>query len=465
MIRPLSRKRSYEINMCEGPIFKKIIAFALPLVCSGILQLLFNAADIIVVGRFSGNHALAAVGSTSSLINLLINLFIGVSIGANVLVGRYYGAQDYDNIEDSVHTAIATACLFGVIMVFIGGVAAQPMLQLMGTPDNVIDLSVLYMRIYFVGMPSFMIYNFGAAILRSVGDTRRPLYFLFVSGVINVVFNLFFVIACHLGVAGVALATILSETISAILILMSLHQNEGALRLNFKKLKIHKDKLIQMLKIGLPAGLQGTIFSVSNVLIQSSVNSFGDIVMAGNTAASNLEGFVYTAMNAVYQTALSFTSQNIGAKKYERIDKILLQCLFTVTVIGLFMGIGAYLFAQPLLSLYTDSKEVIEYGIIRLGIICVPYFLCGIMDVFVGSLRGLGYSIMPMLVSFSGACLFRMIWIFTVFTVNHTLFTLYISYPISWFLTAFIHCICYLIVRRKFINLKNTATDDPVSIA
>lgn len=465
MIKSLNRKRSYEINMCEGPIFKKIIIFALPLVCSGILQLLFNAADIIVVGRFSGNHALAAVGSTSSLINLLINLFIGISVGANVLASRYYGARDYDNMTDSVHTAIAMAFVSGFLMVFIGIFAAKPMLELMGTPDNVIDLSVLYMRIYFIGMPSFMVYNFGAAILRSIGDTKRPLYFLLVSGIVNVIFNLFFVIVCHLGVAGVALATILSETISAGLILLSLHKSEGALRLHFKQLKIHKDKLLPMLKIGLPAGLQGTIFSISNVLIQSSVNSFGDIVMAGNTAASNIEGFVYTAMNAVYQTALSFTSQNLGAKKYERIDKILLQCLLIVTLIGLVMGVGAYLLGTPLLSLYTDSKEVIEYGLIRLSYISVPYFLCGIMDVFVGSLRGLGYSMMPMLVSLSGACVFRVIWIFTAFAASHTLFTLYISYPISWFLTALIHGICYLTVRKKFIALKNMPGEKPASVA
>lgn len=445
-------KRSYEMNMCEGPLFKKIIIFAIPLILSGILQLLFNAADIIVVGRFSGEHALAAVGSTSSLINMLINLFIGVSVGANVLVGRYYGANDYDNIEESVHTAMLTSIISGILMVFIGFVAARPMLELMGTPENVIDLSVLYMRIYFIGMPAFMIYNFGAAILRSVGDTKRPLYFLLVSGIVNVIFNLIFVIVFHMGVAGVALATIISQTISAGFIIMSLHQSEGALRLEKKKLKIHKDKLIQMLKIGLPAGLQGTIFSISNVLIQSSVNSFGATVMAGNTAASNIEGFVYTAMNAIYQTALSFTSQNLGAKKYHRIDRILLVCLAIVSVVGLTLGCGAYLLGKPLLSLYTTSEEVIQYGLLRMSIICTFYLLCGIMDVFVGSLRGLGYSVMPMLVSLSGACLFRVIWIFTIFQFYHSLFSLYISYPISWLLTASVHMICYLFVRKKVVK-------------
>lgn len=442
-------KRSYEMNMCEGPLFQKIIIFALPLVLSGILQLLFNAADIIVVGRFSGEHALAAVGSTSSLINLLVNLFIGVSVGANVLVGRYYGAGDYDNIEESVHTAIYTAIVSGILMIVIGVVAARPLLELMGTPENVIDLSVLYMRIYFIGMPAFMVYNFGAAILRSVGDTKRPLYFLMVSGIVNVLFNLFFVIVLHMGVAGVALATIISQTISAAFILLSLHQSEGALRLERKKLKLHKDKLLQMLKIGLPAGLQGTIFSISNVLIQSSVNSFGATVMAGNTAASNIEGFVYTAMNAIYQTSLSFTSQNLGAKKYHRIDRILLLCLGVVSIVGLIMGCGAYFLGESLLSLYTTSEEVIQYGLLRMSMICTFYLFCGIMDVFVGSLRGIGYSVMPMLVSLTGACLFRVIWIFTIFQMYHSLFSLYVSYPISWCLTATAHMICYMVVRKK----------------
>lgn len=442
-------KRSYEMNMCEGPIFKKLIIFAIPLMLSGILQLLFNAADIVVVGRFSGSHALAAVGSTSSLINLLINLFIGVSIGSNVLVGRYYGANDYDNIEKSVHTSILTAAIGGIAMIFVGICLARPLLELMGTPENVIDLSVIYMRIYFLGMPAFMIYNFGAAILRAVGDTKRPLYFLFVSGVVNVIFNLFFVIVLQMGVAGVALATIISQVISAVLIILSLMKSDGALRLERKKLHIHKDKLIMMLKIGLPAGLQGTIFSVSNVLIQSSINSFGSIVMAGNTAASNIEGFVYTAMNAIYQSALSFTSQNMGAKKYHRIDKILLQCLGIVCVVGLTLGIGAYVFGRPLLHLYTTSEEVIQYGLLRMSMICSFYFLCGLMDVMVGSLRGLGYSIMPMLVSLTGACLFRVVWIFTIFQMEQTLVSLYISYPISWLLTAGTHMICYLVVRKK----------------
>lgn len=442
-------RKSYEIDMCHGPLFSRLILFAIPLILSGVLQLLFNAADIIVVGRFSGSHALAAVGSTSSLINLLINLFVGISVGANVLVGRYYGAQDYKSASESVNTAMVTAAVGGCIMIVAGVVLAKPLLEMMGTPADVLHLSVLYMRIYFVGMPALMIYNFGASLLRALGDTKRPLYFLTVAGIINVIFNLFFVIKFDMGVAGVALATIISEWISAILILLCLEQSEGVLHIKMKELKFYKDKFVEMLKIGIPAGIQGIIFSISNVLIQSSINSFGSVAMAGNTAASNIEGFVYTSMNAIYQTSLSFTSQNYGAKEYRRVDKILLQCLGIVSVVGLVMGVGAYLFGHPLLSIYSTSEEVIQYGITRLSVVSACYFLCGIMDVFVGSLRGIGYSIMPMIVSLLGACVFRVIWIFTIFKVEHSLFTLYISYPISWILTFTAHFICYVVLRKK----------------
>ncbi len=450
-------RKSYEIDMCHGPLFSRLILFAIPLILSGVLQLLFNAADIIVVGRFSGSHALAAVGSTSSLINLLINLFVGISVGANVLVGRYYGAQDYKSASESVNTAMVTAAVGGCIMIVAGVFLAKPLLQWMGTPADVLHLSVLYMRIYFVGMPALMIYNFGASLLRALGDTKRPLYFLTVAGIINVIFNLFFVIKLDMGVAGVALATIISEWISAILILLCLEQSEGVLHIKMKELKFYKDKFIEMLKIGIPAGIQGIIFSISNVLIQSSINSFGSIAMAGNTAASNIEGFVYTSMNAVYQTSLSFTSQNYGAKEYRRVDKILLECLGIVSVVGLVMGVGAYLFGHPLLSIYSSSEKVIQYGITRLSVVSACYFLCGIMDVFVGSLRGIGYSIMPMIVSLLGACVFRVIWIFTIFKVEHSLLSLYISYPISWILTFTAHCICYLILRKKAFHKKEVS--------
>ena len=439
----------YTMDMCNGPLLKKIILFAIPLMLSGVLQLLFNAADVIVVVRFTGNEALAAVGSTSSLINLLINLFVGVSVGANVLLGKHIGARDEENASKTVHTAVTFALVVGIAMIFVGFFLSRPLLELMGTPEDVINLSVLYMRIYFVGMPAFMFYNFGAALLRAVGDTKRPLYFLTLAGIINVIFNLIFVIVFHMGVAGVALATIISEGISAFLVFLCLKGADGVLHLDHRSLSFHKDVAIQMMKIGLPAGLQGCIFSVSNVLIQSSVNSFGSIAMAGNTASANLEGFVYNAMNSLYQTSLSFTSQNMGAKKYKRVDKILIECLVIVMIVGIVMGGGAYLIGTSLLSIYSSDPQVISYGLLRMSLICVPYFLCGMMDVFVGSLRGMGYSVMPMLVSLTGACLFRIVWIFTIFATNRSLFVLYFSYPVSWALTATAHLICYMIVRKK----------------
>lgn len=439
----------YTMDMCNGPLLKKIILFAIPLMLSGVLQLLFNAADVIVVGRFTGNEALAAVGSTSSLINLLINLFVGVSVGANVLLGKHIGARDEENASKTVHTAVTFALVVGIAMIFVGFFLSRPLLELMGTPEDVINLSVLYMRIYFIGMPAFMFYNFGAALLRAVGDTKRPLYFLTLAGIINVIFNLIFVIVFHMGVAGVALATIISEGISAFLVFLCLKGADGVLHLDHRSLSFHKDVAIQMMKIGLPAGLQGCIFSVSNVLIQSSVNSFGSIAMAGNTASANLEGFVYNAMNSLYQTSLSFTSQNMGAKKYKRVDKILIECLVIVMIVGIVMGGGAYLIGTSLLSIYSSDPQVISYGLLRMSLICVPYFLCGMMDVFVGSLRGMGYSVMPMLVSLTGACLFRIVWIFTIFATNRSLFVLYFSYPVSWALTATAHLICYMIVRKK----------------
>ena len=441
--------RSYQVDMCNGPIFKKLIIFAIPLILSGCLQLLFNAADIIVVGRFTGSQALAAVGSTSALINLLVNLFIGISVGANVVLGKYIGARDDENASKTVHTAIFISIVGGIFMIFIGFFFSKPLLELMATPEDVIDLSSLYMRIYFVGMPFFMLYNFGAAILRSIGDTKRPLYFLLISGIINVVFNLFFVIVFHMGVAGVALATMISEGISAGLILLCLKHMDGPLHFELKNMRFHKDLALKMLEVGLPAGLQGIIFSISNVLIQSSVNSFGSVVMAGNTAASNIEGFVYTSMNAVYQTSLSFTSQNFGAKKFDRIDKILIECLGIVTLVGLVLGQGAYFFGQQLLSIYTNDRHVIQYGIERLSVISATYCLCGMMDTLVGSLRGVGYSILPMLVSLTGVCVFRVVWIFTVFKSLHTQFSLYVSYPISWTITIIAHLICFLVVRKR----------------
>ncbi|HJA49304.1 MAG TPA: MATE family efflux transporter [Candidatus Agathobaculum intestinipullorum] len=441
--------KTYEIDMTRGPLLSRILLFALPLICSGVLQLLFNAADIIVVGRYAGSHAMAAVGATSALINLLVNFFIGISVGANVLVARFRGAGDFDDAQQTVQTALITAVAGGALLVVIGIALARPMLVWMATPAEVLDQAVLYMRIYFIGMPATMLYNFGAAILRAVGDTRRPLYFLMFSGVVNVLCNLFFVIVLHMGVAGVATATVIAQVISATLIVLCLMRVDGMCNVNLKNIHFHADKFARMMQVGLPAGLQSVIFNISNVLIQSSINSFGAIVVAGNTAASNIEGFVYTSMNALYQTSLSFTSQNLGAKQYRRIDQVLLRCAILVVLIGLVLGNGAHLLGRQLLGIYSTDAEVVSFGLVRLGVVSVTYCLCGLMDVIAGSVRGMGYSILPMLVSLAGACVFRIIWIFTIFRWQHTLFSLYISYPISWGLTICAHLACYFIVRRQ----------------
>ena len=446
------QSKKYEIDMCNGPLLGKIMIFYIPLMLSGILQLLFNAADIVVVGRFAGNEALAAVGSTSSLTNLLVNLFIGLSVGANVLVARFYGAKQASELTEMVQTAVATAVAGGVILIFLGFFLAKPALGWMGTPDDVISHSVLYMRIYFAGMPFMMVYNFGSAVLRAVGDTKRPLYYLLIAGVVNVVLNLIFVITFSMGVAGVATATVVSQAISAALVVRCLIRTDSAYRLELQGIRIVPDKLLKMVQIGVPAGMQGALFSISNVLIQSSVNSFGSVAMAGNTAASNIEGFVYTAMNAFHQAAISFSGQNYGARKYKRIRKVLLICEVMVVVVGALMGNVAYLFGGTLLKLYTVDPEVIEYGILRMRIICTPYFLCGMMDVAVGALRGMGYAIMPMLVSLTGACLLRVVWIYTIFQSYRTLECLYFSYPISWGLTFAVHLVCFVIVFRKLLK-------------
>ena len=443
-------KKSYEMDMCSGPLLGKILVYAIPLMLSGILQLLFNAADVIVVGRFAGHESLAAVGSTSALINLLINVFIGLSIGANVLVAQYFGAGKEKEVQDTVHTAITISLICGLALVFLGIFAAGPLLKIMGTPDDVLEKAILYMRVYFTGMPVLMLYNFGAAILRAVGDTKRPLYFLIAAGVVNVILNLGFVILLHMGVAGVALATVLSQCISAVLVCRCLMKSDSAYRLDLSRLGVRWRTLKRIAQIGLPAGFQGAVFSVSNVLIQSSINAFDSVAMAGSTASANLEGFVYNAMNAVHQTNLSFTSQNLGGGKFERINRILLLCLGVVTVVGVVMGGGFVLLGPQLLRIYSSDPEVIRFGMVRLTIICGMYFICGWMDVLVGSLRGLGSSVIPMFVSLAGACGLRIVWIFTVFQWHHSLNVLYQSYPATWVVTAAAHLICYMMIRRKF---------------
>lgn len=442
--------KKYEIDMCNGPLLSKILVYAVPLIASGILQLLFNAADMVVAGRFAGNAALGAVGATSSLINLLINVFIGMSVGSNVLVAHFYGANRQEELGQTVHTSIALSLISGVVLGIAGFLSASPLLSLMGTPDDILPHAVTYMQIYFIGVPGMLLYNFGSAILRAVGDTKRPLYYLLFAGVINVVLNLFFVIVAGIGVAGVALATILSQFVSAAMVIRCLIREEGAYHLDLRAVRLYPDKVIRILRVGLPAGFQGAVFSISNVLIQSSVNSFGSIAVAGNTAAQNLEGFVYNAMNSFHQTALSFTSQNMGAKKMERVKKIMWICVGCVTVTGMLMGFAGLYFANELLAIYSTDSEVVAYGYERLLIIFSTYFLCGIMDVLVGSIRGMGYSIMPMIVSLLGACGLRVVWIFTIFAHYRTPGILYNSYPVTWTVTLLVHLVCFLIgVKEK----------------
>lgn len=447
----MADQKKYEMDMCSGSILKKMLMFTLPLMLSSILQLLFNAADIVVVGRFAGDNSLAAVGSTTALINLLTNLFVGLSIGANVTAARNYGGKREDALSRTVHTAVTISIISGVILTVIGVVGTKEMLRLMSTPDEIIDLAADYLRIYFAGITATTIYNFGSALLRAIGDTKRPLYYLLAAGAVNVVLNLLFVIVFKMDVSGVALATIISESLSAFLVIRCLMRETGAIKLELKKLRVHKAELISIIRIGLPAGFQGIVFALSNVVIQSSVNLFGNIVVAGNSAAANIEGFVYMAMNSFYQATLSFMSQNFGAGEYKRLNKILACGELCVIMVGLVLGNAAVLFGNQLLRIYTDSPEVIAAGMVRLHYISKVYFLCGIMDVLVGALRGIGYSVLPMVVSLLGACGLRLLWIATVFQIPqfHKVEVVYLSYAITWIITAGVHFLCYVIVRKK----------------
>lgn len=447
----MADQKKYEMDMCSGSILKKMLVFTIPLMLSSILQLLFNAADIVVVGRFAGDNSLAAVGSTTALINLLTNLFVGLSIGANVTAARNYGGKREDALSRTVHTAVTISIISGVILTVIGVVGTKEMLRLMSTPDEIIDLAADYLRIYFAGITATTIYNFGSALLRAIGDTKRPLYYLLAAGAVNVVLNLLFVIVFKMDVSGVALATIISESLSAFLVIRCLMRETGAIKLELKKLRVHKAELISIIRIGLPAGFQGIVFALSNVVIQSSVNLFGNIVVAGNSAAANIEGFVYMAMNSFYQATLSFMSQNFGAGEYKRLNKILACGELCVVAVGLVLGNAAVLFGNQLLSIYSDSPEVIAAGMVRLHYISKVYFLCGIMDVLVGALRGIGYSVLPMVVSLLGACGLRLLWIATVFQIPqfHKVEVVYLSYAITWIITAGVHFLCYVIVRKK----------------
>lgn len=448
-MRSNTKKNRFEIDMCNGSIMDKLISFSLPLMLSGILQLAFNAVDIIVVGRFSGSESLAAVGSTTALINVFTNLFIGISLGANVLAARFYAAGREKEMSETVHTAITFAIISGVIMAFVGVFFSKGALELMGTPDNVIRLSTFYMRIYFLGMPFFMLYNYGAAILRAVGDTKRPLLFLIIAGVTNACLNLLLVIVFHMGVAGVAIGTVVSQLVSSTLVLRCLYLSEGSYQFRFSKLMIKKAYLGQIFQVGIPAGIQSTVINFSNVLLQSSVNSFGSVAMAGYTAANNIFGFMYASINSVTQACMSFTSQNYGVGKWKRMDRVLINCLILSTTIALVLGGGAYLFGPQLLKIYTDDPKVISCGMEILLYTTVTYFLCGWMDLIPGSLRGMGKSVVPMILSVIGTVGTRIVWIFWIFPRHRSLSVLFISYPGSWIITIIMQVTCFYFVRKK----------------
>ena len=443
------KKNKYEIDMCNGSIMDKLISFSLPLMLSGILQLMFNAVDIVVVGRFSGSQALAAVGSTTALINIFTNLFIGISLGANVLAARFYASGKEKEMSETVHTAITLALISGIIMAGVGLLLAKLALRLMGTPSDVIELSTLYMRIYFCGMPFFMLYNYGAAILRAVGDTKRPLIFLIISGVANAGLNMILVIIFHMGVAGVGIGTVISQLISCILVLRCLYKSEGCYQLRFSKLRIQKVYLRQIFQVGIPAGIQSTVINFSNALLQSSVNSFGSTAMAGYTAANNILGFLYASVNAVTQACMSFTSQNYGVGKYKRMDRVLINCLILSVVISGILGCGSYAFGTEVLKVYTEDPKVIQCGLEILSMTTVTYFLCGIMDLFPGALRGMGRSGVPMILSIIGTVGTRIVWIFMLFPQHRSLEFLFISYPASWLFTIVMQVICFYFVRKQ----------------
>ena len=435
--------------MCNGSIMDKLISFSLPLMVSGILQLAFNAVDIIVVGRFSGSQALAAVGSTTALINVFTNLFIGISLGANVLAARFYAAGKDREMSETVHTSIALALISGIMMAVIGVLLAKWALEIMGTPDDVIGQSALYMRIYFMGMPFFMLYNYGAAILRAIGDTKRPLIFLIISGIANAALNMTLVIIFHMGVAGVAIGTIISQLISCVLVLTCLYRSEGSYQLRFSKLRINGAYMEQIFQVGVPAGIQSTVINLSNALLQSSVNSFGSIAMAGYTAANNMLGFLYMSVNSITQACMSFTSQNYGVGKLKRMDRVLRDCAILSVSIAAVLGGLAYSFGPQILTVYTSDPKVISCGMEILAYTSITYFLCGIMDLFPGALRGMGYSAVPMVLSVIGTVGTRIVWVFGIFPNHRSLSVLFVSYPVSWIITIVLQVVCFYFVRKR----------------
>jgi len=458
--------------MLNGPLFSKIVIFTIPIILSSLIQLLFNAADIIVIGRYEGKGAVSAVGSTGPLVNLCVNLFIGLSTGVGVTVAQNIGSEDKENLNKTVHTAMALSICAGVFLAILGPFLAEDLLILMKSPTEIIGLSTKYLQIYFLGMPALMVYNFGAAILRSAGDTKRPMYYLIISGLINVVLNIILVAFFHLSVAGVAIATAVSQYFSAFMVTRRLVLTDEDIKLTLKDIRFHPSALAKIALIGIPAGIQSSVFSISNVIIQTSINSYdtyhelSSALIAGNTASGNIEGFAYVCMNAFHQTALTFSGQNLGAKKIERLNKILFICLGSVSIVGVFVGVVGFTLGKPLLKLYIPKDALaVEYGAIRLTVFSLTYFLCGIMDTINGSLRGMGCGIGPMLISLFFCCAARILWVLFIFSNDKDIMVLYLSYPITWSL-AIIAQIPYYIYTRKRLGrmLKKEEKPNAISI-
>ncbi len=454
----MKRLKKYNQSKLQGPLLPSIIQYTIPIILTSILQLLFNAADLVVVGRFCGSVSVAAVGATGAVSNLVVNLFMGLSVGAGVSVAHALGSREDVAVHRTVHTAVPTAIISGLALTVIGVLLSRPLLEMMGTPETVLPLSTIYMQIYFGGMTFNMVYNYCASILRAAGDTKSPLIFLTIAGVINVLLNVVFVTVLHMNVAGVALATTISQGISAVLVVIALMRRTDACKLELKKLRIYKPQLLKMIRIGLPAGINGSLFSISNVIIQSSINSFGDVLMSGNAAAANIEGFVYVTINAFHQTAVNFCGQNAGAKQYDRVKKTLFICMACAVAVGMCISGMVYIFGEQLLSIYiTDSAQAIADGMVRLTYVMLPYFICGLMDVCNGGLRGMGASFTPMLVSILGVCGIRLGWVYTIFQIPkyHTPQCLYSSYVVSWTVTFILLMIAFMVVFRKHTrNLK-----------
>ncbi len=428
--------RNHDIDMCNGPLFGKILKFSLPIMAMNILQLLFNTTNMIVVGRFSGSNALAAVGATGALINLIVTFFMGLSVGTSVVVAQEYGANRPEGVSRTVHTSMTVSAVVGLFVMLLGLAVCKPLLVMMGTPADILELSTLYMRIYFLAVPANMIFDFSAGILRGVGDSRHPMYYLIVAGIVNVILNLFLVIVLHMSVGGVACSTVITQYLAMVLIVICLCRSDGAIRFDPRQMRVDREKLLQIVKIGLPAGLQSLLFSISNVLIQSAVNSFGSIMVAASSASSNVENFVGTTMGAYYNAAIAFTGQNMGAKKYERIDSVAKVCTVLIFVTWIVLGGANMLFARPLISLYVTDPEIIKLGMLRMNVMMIAYFTCGVMNIFPGLTRGMGFSVLPMLCTLVGACLMRIVWLETFFAWHPTEIMLFACYPITWALAG-----------------------------